>query len=92
MGVPPVCGGNVGGGIGGGRAIFTEEEEHGRSVHCDTTNSGTLWESGAEVRDKGIKKVVIIGGVMPVGGVGGGGVGGGTRCGGQRSGRGVAGN
>ena len=33
---------NVGGGLGGGRSINTEEAEQGHSVHCDTTNSETL--------------------------------------------------
>ena len=39
---PPLGGVNAGGGLGGGRAIRTEEAEHGRSVHCGMTKSGNF--------------------------------------------------
>ena len=88
----PLGGGDAGGGLGGGRAISTEEAEHVWSVNCDTTNSGTMWRGNAEVGVSGINVFVGTGGVGPGGGVGGCDAGGGNRRGGRIWGRGLAGN
>ena len=46
---PPLGGGDTVGGLGGFRDISTEEVEHGQSVHCDMTNSGTIRSVNEEV-------------------------------------------
>ena len=59
---PSLVGGNEGGWVRGGGGLCIEEEEYGRTVHCDATNYGPLKGSGAEAGDMGRKQVVGTGG------------------------------
>ena len=68
MGLPFLGGDDSGGSIEGGKGIYTEEAEYGRSVHCNATDSRPLLGGSAVARDTGLKKVVGKGRV----GIGGG--------------------
>ena len=56
--LPPIGGGDVGDGVGGGRGVCPKEAEYGRTVYCDATDYGTLWVRRMEAVDVCFKSVV----------------------------------
>ena len=59
--------GDAGSGVRSDSGVCAEEEEYGRAIHHDTTDSRTLQGDGRDSRDGGVKKVMGTGGPGPGG-------------------------
>ena len=54
--------GDVGGRVEGYGRVCSKDVEYGRTIHCDTANSGPMQGDDADARDVGNQKMVGIGG------------------------------